>query len=345
MQKTGLIKWVTLLSLLLQSKSWQNKAYIQKVPQQYLLPNQDPIVVSNTTSLTQLPIINFDKLLREGDAEIEKLDKACKEWGFFQLINHGVEPSLVESMKIGVQEFFNLPMEEKKKFCQTEEEMQGFGQVFVALEEGKLRWGDMFFIKTFPLYIRLPHLFPCIPQPFRDNLENYSLQLRKLCFTIINFMAKALKIQKQSEMLDFFKEGDQVIRLNYYPPSSGDNGNGIGNCQNCFVAAVFAIADLYLKPFPPCPQPDQVIGLNPHSDASALTILLQVNEMQGLQVKKDGLWIPINPLPNAFVVNVGDQLEIMTNGIYKSIEHRATVNSEKERISVAAFHNFTWADI
>jgi isopenicillin N synthase-like dioxygenase len=84
-----------------------------------------------------------------------------------QLINHGVEPSLVESMKIGVQEFFNLPMEEKKKFWQTEEEMQGFGQVFVALEEGKLRWGDMFFIKTFPLYIRLPHLFPCIPQPFR----------------------------------------------------------------------------------------------------------------------------------------------------------------------------------
>jgi hypothetical protein len=76
---------VTLLSLLLQSKSWQNKAYIQKVPQQYLLPNQDPIVVSNTTSLTQLPIINFDKLLREGDAEIEKLDKACKEWGFFQV--------------------------------------------------------------------------------------------------------------------------------------------------------------------------------------------------------------------------------------------------------------------
>ncbi|KAK2429915.1 protein SRG1 [Trifolium repens] len=282
------------------------KQGIQKVPEQYLLRNQDPIVVSNTTSLTQLPIINFDKLLCEDDAEIEKLDQVCKEWGFFQLINHGVEPSLVESMKIGVQEFFNLPMEEKKKFWQTEEEMQGFGQVFVALEEGKLRWGDMFFIKTFPLHIRLPHLFPCIPQPFRDNLENYSLELRKLCFTIIKFMAKALKIQETSEMLDFFKEGDQIIRLNYYPP---------------------------------CPQPHQVIGLNPHSDASALTILLQVNEMQGLQVKKDGMWIPINPLPNAFVVNVGDQLEIMTNGIYKSIEHRATINSEKERISVAAFHN------
>jgi hypothetical protein len=99
-----------------------------------------------------------------------------------QLINHGVEPSLVESMKIGVQEFFNLPMEEKKKFWQTEKEMQGFGQVFVALEEGKLRWGDMFFIKTFPLYIRLPHLFPCIPQPFRCFFhKHYILILFHLC--------------------------------------------------------------------------------------------------------------------------------------------------------------------
>jgi hypothetical protein len=84
-----------------------------------------------------------------------------------QLINHGVNPLLVENIKIGVQKFFNLPIEEKKKFWQTTEEMQGFGQVYVALEEEKLRWGDMFFIKTFPLYTRHPHLIPCIPQPFR----------------------------------------------------------------------------------------------------------------------------------------------------------------------------------
>ncbi|KAK2376032.1 hypothetical protein P8452_48156 [Trifolium repens] len=281
------------------------KQGIQKVPQQYLQPNQDPILVSNITSLTQLPIINLDKLLCEDNNELEKLDQACKEWGFFQLINHGVDPSLVESVKIGVQEFFNLPMEEKKKFWQTEKELQGFGQLYV-LKEQSLHWGDMFLVRTFPLHTRLPHLLPCIPQPFRDNLENYSLELKKLCFTIIKFMAKALKIQQTSEMLDFFKEGVQNIRMGYYPP---------------------------------CPQPDQVIGLNPHSDGSGLTILLQVNDIQGLQVKKDGLWIPIHPLPNAFVFNVGDQLEIMTNGIYRSIEHRVTINSKKERISIAAFHD------
>jgi len=94
-------------------------------------------------------------------------------------------------------------------------------------------------------------------------------------------MSKALKI-KPNELLDIFEEGSQAMRMNYYPP---------------------------------CPQPDQVIGLNPHSDAGTLTILLQINEMQGLQIKKDGIWIPIRPLSDAFVVNVGDILEVTSTQI------------------------------
>ncbi|KAK7324483.1 hypothetical protein VNO77_28059 [Canavalia gladiata] len=90
--------------------------------------------------------------------------------------------------------------------------------------------------------------------------------------------------------------------------------------------------------YPPCPQPEKVIGLTPHSDGVGLTILLQVNEVEGLQIKKDGMWVPVKPLPNAFIVNIGDMLQIITNGIYKSIEHRVMVNSEKERISIATFH-------
>ena len=62
--------------------------------------------------------------------------------------------------------------------------------------------------------------------------------------------------------------------------------------------------------YPPCPQPEQVIGLTPHSDAVGLTILLQINEMEGLQIKKEGMWVPVKPLPETFVVNVGDVLEV-----------------------------------
>ncbi|PNX79484.1 protein SRG1-like [Trifolium pratense] len=90
--------------------------------------------------------------------------------------------------------------------------------------------------------------------------------------------------------------------------------------------------------YPPCPQPEKVIGLTPHSDGSALTILLQLNDVEGLQVRKNGTWVPVKPLPNAFIVNIGDILEIISNGIYRSIEHRATINSEKERISIATFY-------
>ncbi|KAK9215159.1 hypothetical protein WN944_007162 [Citrus x changshan-huyou] len=61
---------------------------------------------------------------------------------------------------------------------------------------------------------------------------------------------------------------------------------------------------------PPCQQPEQVIGLNSHSDASALTILLQINEMDGLQIKKDGNWVLVKLLPDAFIINVGDVLDV-----------------------------------
>ncbi|KAJ1412069.1 Oxoglutarate/iron-dependent dioxygenase [Sesbania bispinosa] len=291
-------------SILVPSVHELAKQTITEIPEQYLRPNQDPTVVSDKTSLPQVPVIDLNKLSSEDAIELDKLDYACKEWGFFQLINHGVNPSLVENVKIGVEQFFNLPIEEKKKFWQTPEDMQGFGQLFVVSEEQKLDWADMFYVNTFPLYIRNPRLIPNIPQPFRDNLESYCLELQKLCITIIGLMTKALKIEAK-ELLELFEEVDQGMRMNYYPP---------------------------------CPNPEQVIGFNPHSDAGALTILLQANEIEGLQIRKDGMWIPVKPLSDAFVINVGDMLEILTNGIYRSIEHRAVVNSEKERISIATFH-------
>jgi len=63
--------------------------------------------------------------------------------------------------------------------------------------------------------------------------------------------------------------------------------------------------------YPPCPQPDKVIGLTPHSDSTGLTILLQLNQVEGLLIRKNGLWVPVNPFPNAFIVNVGDILEVI----------------------------------
>jgi isopenicillin N synthase-like dioxygenase len=100
--------------------------------------------------------------------------------------------------------------------------------------------------------------------------------MKKVCITIIKHMEKALKVEP-NEMLKVLDDMIQSMRMNYYPP---------------------------------CPQPENVIGLNPHSDAGLLTILLQANEIEGLQIRKDGQWISIKPLTNAFVINVGDVLEV-----------------------------------
>lgn len=72
-------------SLLVPSVQDLAKQLNTKVPEQYIHPNQDPIVVSNTSSLQQVPVIDLSKLLSEDELEVEKLDHACKEWGFFQV--------------------------------------------------------------------------------------------------------------------------------------------------------------------------------------------------------------------------------------------------------------------
>ncbi|KAF7034231.1 hypothetical protein CFC21_045272 [Triticum aestivum] len=93
--------------------------------------------------------------------------------------------------------------------------------------------------------------------------------------------------------------------------------------------------------YPPCPeaQVDRVLGLSPHSNAVALTLLLQVSPVHGLQIRRNGGWVPVMPLPGALVVNVGDVVEVLTNGRYKSVEHRAVVNACEQRMSIAAFHS------
>uniref|UniRef100_A0A2C9W6X7 Fe2OG dioxygenase domain-containing protein n=1 Tax=Manihot esculenta TaxID=3983 RepID=A0A2C9W6X7_MANES len=280
------------------------------VPERYIRSDLDrPIVAAGDDgTLPELPVIDMQRLhLQESmESELAKLHLACKEWGFFQLVNHGVSSSLLERIKTQVQDFFNLPMEEKKQFWQHPGEVEGFGQAFVVSEEQKLDWADICVMITQPIHLRKPHLFPKLPLPFRDTLESYSSEVNTLAVDIIEQMAKVLGIRDE-EMREMITEGImQTMRMNYYPP---------------------------------CPQPEKVIGLTPHSDGSGISILLQVNDVEGLQIMKDGNWIAVKPLPNAFVVNIGNILEIISNGTYRSILHRATVNSQKERLSIVAFHS------
>ncbi|CAN1283327.1 Protein SRG1 [Linum perenne] len=293
-------------SLIVPSVQQLARECTDKIPPRYERPQIEPLVVSDNLDSVQFPVIDVEKLYDDDeDQELGRLHEACKDWGFFQLVNHGVSDSLLERVKAEITKWFSIPMEEKKKFWQRAGDMEGYGQAFVVSEKQKLDWGDMFYVTTLPTHLRRPHLFPMLPLPLRDTLEEYSAALKILAMKILNQMAKALRMDEKDMKVLFEEEGWQQFRMNYYPP---------------------------------CPQPELVMGLNSHSDAVGLTILLQVTaDTQGLQVKKDGYWVPVTPLAGALIVNVGDILEIVSNGVYRSIEHRATVNSEKERISVGTF--------
>ncbi|XP_004233004.2 protein SRG1-like [Solanum lycopersicum] len=289
-------------SLLVPSVQELAKQHLTNIPARYVRPEEESPVIYAGASV---PVIDLQKLISM-DSELQKLHSACQQWGFLQVINHGVTSSLLEDFKREVIDLFKLPMEEKKKLWQQEDSFEGFGNAFVVLEEQKLDWSDMFGIMTLPLRIRKVDLFHKLPSDLRGIIEAYSNEIKSLAMIIVCHLAKALRID-ENEMRELFSDGVQSMRMNYYPP---------------------------------CPEPDRAIGLSPHSDADALTILFQLDETEGLQVRKDDIWVPIKPLPNALIVNIGDMMEILSNGVYKSIEHRAIVNSNKERLSVATFSTF-----
>ncbi|CAI9095444.1 OLC1v1031398C1 [Oldenlandia corymbosa var. corymbosa] len=208
-------------------------------------------------------------------------------------------------MKTATKEFFQLPLEEKMVYAQLPGGLEGYGQSFVVSEDQKLDWCDMFYVCPIPVSTRNMKFWPKNPASFRSSLEEFSHEMQKTCISLMEFTATNLGV-KFKEFASMYVECTQAIRMNYYPP---------------------------------CAQPEKAMGITPHSDGTLFTLLVQVNEVEGLQVRKDGKWVPIKPLPGDIIVNVGDSMEIITNGEYKSIEHRAVVNSEKERLSIAAFHN------
>ncbi|KAM4101044.1 hypothetical protein ACB094_05G113100 [Castanea mollissima] len=174
------------------------------VPPHYMHFPYEPPIKPDTTSLPQVPVIDMQRLFstKFRDSELDELHHASKEWGYFQLINHGVDTSLMEKVK-------------KKKLWRLPGKLEEFGQAFVVSDEQKLDWGDMFYISMLPIHLR--NLFLKIPLPFRDNLDAYSVEVRDIAKKILELMAKALRME-HNDMRNLFEEGYHGMRMNYYPP-------------------------------------------------------------------------------------------------------------------------------
>ncbi|KAH9307530.1 hypothetical protein KI387_035441, partial [Taxus chinensis] len=272
------------------------------LPQRYIRGKQASITTvsnhSNSIPMIDMALLSINHECRQ--QVMEKLAFACQEWGFFQVVNHGIPVSLLEQMKEAVRGFFQLPLEEKLKYGIQERE--GYGQAFVVSEEQKLDWSDMFYLITLPEDIRNMDFWPTRPVNFRGTVKEYGMETQKLAHKLLSLIAETLGLKGES----FINPGGQWMqgtRMNYYPR---------------------------------CPRPDLVLGIGPHSDATDITILLQDDDEIGLHIRKDEEWVPVQPIPGALVINIGDMIEVMSNGKYKSIEHFAVPNSKRERISIAA---------
>eukprot|EP01018_Ginkgo_biloba_P006695 Gb_18191 [translate_table: standard] len=279
----------------------------QAIPERYIRTDEERPKLSTALPYhLSIPVIDMANLSQgslQRDEEISKITKACEEWGFFQVVNHGVPHSLIDEIKRVGNEFFELPLEEKQKYAVRD--MQGYGQVFVVSEEQKLDWGDLLGLMITPTKQKNLSVWPADPTDFRGIADAYNTEINKLALKLLHLIAENLQLKP-----DYFEQsfGDtmQTMRMNYYPP---------------------------------CPRPDLVLGLSPHADGSSLTLLLQDNESEGLHIRKDDIWVPVQTIPYALVINIGDLLEVMTNGRYKSIEHRAVTNKDKARLSIAIFYS------
>ncbi|KAH9291952.1 hypothetical protein KI387_042856 [Taxus chinensis] len=281
------------------------------VPERYIRPKQERNIgcsALNAPASLQIPVIDMGRIVSGCHStrqhEMARLSKACQEWGFFQVLNHGIDGRLLERIKKVVMEFFKLPLQEKEKYAMMPGTIQGYGHGFIFSDDQKLDWCDMMALATMPKSIRKQNLWPDRPLLFRETLEAYSIEVFRLCQHLESFIAENLGL-KPNIFEEIFAENVQAQRMNLYPP---------------------------------CSRPDLVLGLSAHSDGSALTVLLQDDESVGLQILNKNQWISVEPIPGALVINIGDTLEVLTNGKYKSVEHRAVTNPNKERLSIVTFH-------
>ncbi|XVE63647.1 hypothetical protein DITRI_Ditri07aG0036800 [Diplodiscus trichospermus] len=291
-----------------QAKTVQELADInsKEVPERYIRKDDNSEALGGSFPVFDVPTIDLDLLASSstGGEQLVKLRSALTSCGCIQAINHGITSEFLDEMREVGRQFFTLPTEEKKKYSREIGSMEGYGNDMILQEHQVLDWTDRLYLKLIPEDERALKFWPENPQPFGGILHEYTMKLQLVAEVLLKAMARSLNLEENRFL---HQHGDQInmhARFNYYPI---------------------------------CPRPDLVLGVKPHADGSAITMLLQDKEVEGLQILKDAQWVSVPIIPQALLINVGDQVEIMTNGIFKSPVHRVVTNSERERITLAVF--------
>ncbi|XP_010546539.1 PREDICTED: 1-aminocyclopropane-1-carboxylate oxidase 3-like [Tarenaya hassleriana] len=248
------------------------------------------------------PVIDLSKLDGEERAQtMAKIDDACENWGFFELVNHGVPLELMDRIEKMTKEHYRKCLEQR-----FQEMVQTKGLDAVQNEVNDVDWESTFFLRHLPesnLYD-----IPDLSDEYRAAMKDFAKRLENLAEELLDLLCENLGLEK-GYMKKVF---------------NGTKGPTFGT---------------KVSNYPPCPKPDLVKGLRAHTDAGGIILLFQDDKVSGLQLLKDGNWIDVPPLKHSIVVNLGDQLEVITNGKYKSVMHRVMTQTDGNRMSIASFYN------
>nr|AAT92093.1 GA 2-oxidase 1 [Nerium oleander] len=277
-----------------------------------------PVLNEKITRAVELPMID----LMGERAEVSKLMvKACQEFGFFKLVNHGVSQDVIATMEEESWQFFSRPSSEKERAGPPDPYGYGCKNIGFNGDVGEVEY---LMLKANPLSVP-PHASND-PTKFSSAVSSYVAAVRELACEILDLIGEGLRVPDTSVFSKLIKdvESDSLLRLNHYPPLHRDRDTSPSSLHH------------HVRHNPPH-QSNSRIGFGEHTDPQILTIL-KSNAVAGLQISVDeGIWVPVTPHPTAFFVNVGDVLQAMTNGRFTSVRHRAMVNSYESRMSMPYF--------
>ncbi|XAR59952.1 hypothetical protein NMG60_11033143 [Bertholletia excelsa] len=279
---------------------------LKTLPKQYIQPIEERTLLSKVVKEEEsIPVIDMSTWELEEQKVGDLICDAAEKWGFFQIINHGVPIGVLEDVKEATHRFFGLPAKEKNKYSKDSSPTNSvrYGTSFVPQAEKALEWKD--YISLF--YVSDDEAQASWPPTLRDQALKYLKRSEMVIKRLLKALVARLNVYEIDETKELLLMGSKRINHNYYPK---------------------------------CPNPELTVGVGRHSDVSTLTILLQ-DDVGGLYVRKEkeGTWVHVPPINGSLVINVGDALEIMSNGRYKSIEHRVAANGTTNRISVPIFVN------
>ncbi|XP_057773359.1 1-aminocyclopropane-1-carboxylate oxidase 5-like [Salvia miltiorrhiza] len=251
-----------------------------------------------------IPVIDFSKLNGEERAKtLAEIATCCEEWGFFQLINHGISEGLLERVKKVASECYRV---EREPGFKNSKPVQLLNELLEKKSDGRVEnvdWEEVFLLSD-----DNSHDWPSRTPGFKETMKEYRVELKKLAIKVMEVMDENLGLER----------------------------GYINKALNGEDAAFFGTK---VSHYPACPHPDRVNGLRAHTDAGGVILLFQDDQVGGLQILKDGVWVDVQPIKNAIVINTGDQIEVLSNGRYKSVWHRVLARSDGNRRSVASFYN------